>query len=202
MPIQLITLVGRNISMALVAEYGLDSPPRRLLLLALSLKDRMQQRKMDKFHIQKVIRYYEYLRNRPLEVDFSNYDMGGVSYEIHENAETLEEYGLIERKGDYYLLTDEGERAANEIKRAFSKDDLQKFAFSKFQLNDLSLDEAMYFMYMMVPETRQHSAHFTSLEKKNAVLVRSLYVKGRINSVTASKWLGISEKEFESWLSK
>jgi len=188
--------------MALIADYGLDSPPRRLLLVALSLKDRANQKKMDILHVHKVVRYYEYLRAGPPEVDFSNYDMGGVSYEIHENTQTLEEYGLIEKQGKYYVLTDKGERASKEVRNAFTNEDLQRFAFSKYQLNDLSTDEVMYFMYMMVPETQQSSTHFASLEKKKEALIRSLYEKGRINSVTASKWLGISEKEFSSWVSK
>lgn len=67
--------------MTLIEDYGLDSPARSLLLIVLSIKDRNQKTEMDKLHIQKVIRYYEYLIEKK-EIDFSNFKLGGVSYEL------------------------------------------------------------------------------------------------------------------------
>jgi len=187
--------------MALTADYGLETPARRLLLVALSLEDRTRKRRMDMLHIQKVIRFYEHLRAKALEVDFSNYDMGGVSYELHENIDTLQEYGLVHKQADCYELTREGERAARELRKEFTDDDLQKFAFSKHQLNDLSFEEVMYFMYKTVPETQENSTYYARLEKNKQSLVNSLFLKGRITSATATKWLGISEREFDTLLS-
>jgi len=64
--------------MTLVEDYGLDSPPRTLLLLVLSINDCNNRKAMDILHIQKVIRLFEQLRRRK-ENDFSNFKLGGVS---------------------------------------------------------------------------------------------------------------------------
>jgi hypothetical protein len=68
--------------------------------------------------------------------------------------------------------------------------------FAKQQLNDLTSDEMMYFMYRLIPESQINSTEFSRLEKKRGPLVRSLFLKGRINATTAANWLGINEKDF------
>jgi DNA-binding HxlR family transcriptional regulator len=150
---------------------------------------------MDILHLQKIIRYFEYLRDTR-ELQYSNFKLGIVSYELEENLQTLEESGLVEKQDGKYVLTDEGKELTERLEKSFDKKDLQKLVFAKQQLNDLSSDETMYFMYRLIPESQMHSTEFSRLEKKRTVLVRSLFLKGRINSNTAAKWLDMSEKDF------
>jgi len=181
--------------MSLIAEYGLDSASRTLLTLALSIKDKRQQKAMDILHIQKIIRYFEYLRQRN-EIDFSNYHLGGVSYELEENIETLRDCGLVDKTDNRYVLSEMGEQAAKELENRLEHNELQKLAFAKNQLNDLPTDELMFFMYKLLPETQRYSTEFARLNEKKDLIVRNLFLKARINASTAAKWMGTSEKDF------
>jgi hypothetical protein len=181
--------------MSSLDDYGLSSPPRKWSLLALSLSDKCDVKDMDILHLQKVIRYFEYLRDTQ-ELEYSCFKLGIVSYELEENLQTLEESGLVDKCDGKFTLTVEGEEWAGKLEKDFDKKDLQKLLFAKQQLNDLSSDETMYFMYRLIPESQKNSTEFPRLEKKRTVLIRSLFLKGRINANTAAKWLEISEKDF------
>ena len=181
--------------MSTIPDYGLDSPSRALLILALSLKDRTEKKEMGKVHIHKTIRYFEHLKQEKT-IDFSNFKYGGVSYELHENLLTLEECGLIEKVHGKYILTEEGETAAQELIKTLDREELRKLTFAKQQLNDLSRDELLYFMYRLLPDTQKYSTEFDRLDQKKETLVRKLFLKGRLNSTTAAKWLGVDEEAF------
>jgi hypothetical protein len=181
--------------MTLIEDYGLDSPARSLLLTVLSIKDNNQRAAMDKLHIQKVLRFYEYLREKK-EIDFSNFKLGAVSYELEENRETLIEYELIDQKDCDFFLTDEGNSAANDLKKTFNQEEYQQLVCAKKLLNDLMGDELLFFMYKTIPETQKHSTEFARLEKKTESLVKNLFSKRKIDAQTAINWLEISEEEF------
>jgi len=187
--------------MSVIFDYGLDSPARALLILALSMRDKTDKKEMDTVHIQKTIKYYQHMQQDET-IDFSNFKYGGVSYELQENLEALEEYGLIKNVGSSrrpkYVLSEEGEKAAKELEnlKTYSKEDIRKLEFAKLQLNDLSYDETLYFMYKLIPETQKRSVEFERLDKKKHILVPKLFLKGRINSTTAAKWLDVDEKTF------
>lgn len=185
-------------------DYGLDSPARALLILALSLKDKTDKKVMDRVHIQKTIKYYEHMQQDET-IDFSDFKYGGVSYELQENLEVLEEYGLIENIGSSrrpkYVLGEDGEKAAKELREAYSEEEIRRLRFAKLQLNDLSYDETLYFMYKLIPETQKNSIGFERLDKKKDVLIPKLFLKGRINSDTAAEWLGVDKKAFRDSMS-
>ncbi len=181
--------------MTLVEDYGLDSPPRTLLLLVLSITDCNHERAMDILHIQKVIRFFEHLRQKR-EIDFSNFKLGGVSYELEENKEALEEYELIESKDGCFALTGEGNEAAAALMQTFDKDEFRKLVYSKQLLNDLPGDQLLYFMYKTIPETQKHSTEFSRLERKGENLVKDLFLRRKIDVATAAKWLGITPNDF------
>jgi len=191
--------------MSVILDYGLDSTARTLLVLALSMQDRTEKKEMDKLHIQKTIKYFEHLQQEET-IDFSNFKYGGVSYELQENLEALEECGLIDRVGlvrnPRFVLSEEGEKAADELLTTFTEERVRRLKFAKLQLNDLNYDETLFFMYMLIPETQKNSIEFERLDKKRDTLVRKLFLKGRINSTTAAKWLGVDEKKFLNSLSK
>ena len=68
--------------MTLVEDYGLDSPPRKLLLLYL-LMIAIFRKQWTSCIFKKVIRFFEHSAKKS-EVDFSNFKLGGVSYELEE----------------------------------------------------------------------------------------------------------------------
>jgi len=191
--------------MSVVLDYGIDSQAKALLLLALSMSDRNDQKEMDKVHIQKTIKYYEHMQQES-NIDFSNFKHGGVSYEVQEVIETFEEYGLVENIGSLrnpkYMLTEEGEIGAKELSEKRSEEELRRLKFAKLQLNDLSFDETLYFMYKLIPATQKNSTQFERLDKKKHVLVQKLFMMGRINSDIASEWLGIDKQSFLDSLQK
>lgn len=183
------------LTMPIISEYGLDSPARTLLILVLSIKDKQEQKAMNRLHFQKAIRFFEYLRKEK-EIDFSNYKYGGVSYELQENLETLEECGLVVKSGAKYMLTQEGERAAQELLRKYDTETIRKLTFAKTLVNDLTDKELLFFMYMLLPETRMNSVEFDKLYVEREALVRRLFLKGAINAATAAAWLEIHQKKF------
>jgi hypothetical protein len=184
--------------MSAIAEYGLDSPARALLILVLSMKNREP---MSKVHFQKTILYYERMQQQK-DIDFSDFHYGGVSYELQENLESLEEYGLIERVGNKYRLTAEGEKTTTELMEQYDKEALRKLVFAKQQLNDLPDKELLYLMYKLFPETQANSTEYKKLEEEKQMLIRKLFCKGRIAAHMAAEWLGISEKDFLESLSR
>jgi hypothetical protein len=187
--------------MSIITEYGLDLPARAYVLLALSMEDKARRKSMDILHTQKIIRYYEFLRQKN-DIEYSNFHLGGVSFELQENLETLCESGLVAPSGNRFELTKEGERAAEELRAQYGNEELRKLLFSKQLLNDLSSDELMFFMYKLLPETQTNSTEYHRLEKKDKELVQSLFAKGRINATTVAKWLGLSESDFLASLTK
>jgi len=181
--------------MCTILDYGLDSPARALLVLVLFMDDRQGQKAMNKLHFQKALRYFEHLQQEK-EIDFSNFKYGGVSFELQENLEVLEEIGLVAKVGGKYVLTKEGEEIAKELVPHYDEETLRKLRYAKHHLNDLTDRELLFFMYMTLPETRAHSIEFEKLKAEAENLTRKLFVKGRINARTAAEWLGIDEKEF------
>ncbi len=186
--------------MPLILDYGLDSPARALLILALSMKDKEQKKEMDMLHLQKVIRYFEHLQDQKT-IDFSDFKLGGVSYELQENLETLVDCGLVEKVGSKYVLTGEGEKAEKELLPKYNEEEIRKLKFAKLQLNDLDDNETLFLMYMLIPSTQKHSTRFDELYKKRDFYVPKLFLKGRINSTTSAKWLDVDEKTFLDSLS-
>jgi hypothetical protein len=188
--------------MSYLEDYGLTSPSRKYSLVALVLKDRKGCAQIDIMHLQKIIRYFEYLRNSK-DIAYSNYKYGVVSYELEENVEKLQDNGLVDRdEYDILTLTPEGQDIAEKLSQGLDKKELEKLMFAKQQLNDLTLDELMYFMYRLIPESVVNSTEFPRLEKKKTSFVQSLFLKGKVNSATAAKWLDMSEKDFLDSLCK
>ena len=188
--------------MSYIEDYGLNAPSRKYSLVALTLTDRRGCTQIDIMHLQKIIRYFEYLRNSK-DITYSYYKYGVVSYELEENVEKLQDNGLVDRdERDIITLTPEGQDAARELLQGLDKRELEKLMFAKQQLNDLTLDELMFFMYRLIPESVVNSTEFSRLEKKRLPLVQGLFLKGKVNSVTAAKWLDMSEKDFLDRLCK
>ena len=107
--------------MSYIEDYGLNSPSRKYSLVALALKDRKGCHQIDIMHLQKIIRYFEYLKNTQ-DIAYSYYKYGVVSYELEENVETLQDNGLIDRdERNTLTLTPEGQDMARELFQAWTR---------------------------------------------------------------------------------
>ena len=74
--------------MSYLEDYGLTAPSRKYSLLALALKDRKNRKQIDIIHLQKIVRYFEYLK-KSSEIKYSYFKYGVVSHELAENLDTL-----------------------------------------------------------------------------------------------------------------
>jgi hypothetical protein len=187
--------------MTVVCREGLDSASRKVLMLVLSLEDRNKNREMDNVHIQKIVRFFEYLTQRN-DIDYTNYNYGTVSEDIDENLESLQEYGYVQEVNGKYTLTDEGNECINVLTEVFGEGDLRKLSFAKKQLNNLEFWELLFFMYKLIPQSIENSTVYAKLERNRLPLTISLFKKGCINSDTAAKWLCMTEKEFLDYLTR
>ena len=187
--------------MSTITDYGLDAPSRAILVLLLSIGDRKGRKSMDILHIQKIVRYFEYLRQKN-EIDYSNFKLGQVSYELEENLQTLQESGLVTSVGANFQLTADGQLAADDLRQLRAEDDLRKLSFAKQQLSDLSHDELLFFMYMLIPESQVNSTEAPRLMNKRRELVDALFRKEVISAATSAKWLGVPESDFLASLTK
>lgn len=106
------------------------------------------------------------------------------------------EYELIDQTNHHFFLAKEGETAAQDLMKTLRQEEYEQLVCAKQLLNDLPDDELLYFMYKTIPETQKHSTEFPRLEKKKELLVKSLFLKRKVDACTAMKWLGISEDEF------
>lgn len=185
--------------MSLIADYGLENSSASIILMVLSLPDINDNRNMGKMYIQKIIKYFDFLRDKEI-IDFSNFKYGKVSYELQEDLEMLNEYDLINVENNEFSLTEEGENAAEELFRNQDEDEIKQLSFAKYLLNDLTLNELMFFMYMKFPDSIEYSIEFDRLKTRRDKLTISLYKKRRINANTAADWLDISKEEFLSLL--
>ena len=138
--------------MTTLCGEGLDSASRKALLVVLSIEDRKKKREMDIAHIQKTVRFFQYLTQRN-EIDYSNFSYGAVSEEIDENLESLQEYGYVEENKGIFALTEEGKACVKDVMALFSKEDLRKLIFAKKQLGALDFEELLFFMYKILPES-------------------------------------------------
>lgn len=176
-------------------DYGLDSFSRKWLLVLLCLEDARGNKKTDILRINKIFRYFEHLLGQK-NLDFLNYKLGAVCYELREAVDEFEESDLVTKDNSHYELTDEGEEAEKELVAKLNKHEVKMLEFAKKLLNDLTEDELLFFMYMSFPDTKEHSTQIGRLLKKKDDLVASLYTKGKITSATASTWLGEPEVNF------
>ncbi len=153
--------------MSYTEDYGLDSFTRSGVLVLLHLEDSRGEKNSDILRINEELRFFQHLMNKEY-IDFSHINLGDVSDEIRETVDDFEESGLIERdeKGKY-ILTEEGEKAEKEVQGTAITPKEKKFLkFAKEQLNDLSDDELLGFMYFLLPETAEHSRVIGRINKK------------------------------------
>jgi hypothetical protein len=78
--------------MSLIEDYGLFEPERKLILLALSVPDERNVTATDILHLNKILKLYQET-TKSEEIEFSNYNLGAVSFDVQEDLDNLEEMG-------------------------------------------------------------------------------------------------------------
>jgi len=175
--------------MTFAKNFGLEEPVRTLILLTLDLEPIGAPKEVDIVHLNKIIKLYQSESDRS-NIEFSNYNMGAVSYEIEETMELLMEMDIIEiDTNNRYILTELGIKMVNEIKILVSDKDVEILTKSKKMLNDLSYNELLYYMYMKFPDTKENSTQMSKLNRMKIKLINKLVEKGKINREEADEWL-------------
>ncbi len=176
-------------------DYGLDSFARSRLLALLGFEDSSGRKVSDILRLNKELCYFQYLTKMD-DIDFFSFNLGAVSDEIRETVDDFVEYGLVEQnQGGKYILTADGTVAEKEISHDLTPEEKKILKFSKEQLNDLTDEEVLGFMYFLLPKTAEHSKVIGGITKNKEKIIRSLYEKGKISAKTAANWLGISKRE-------
>jgi len=176
-------------------EYGLDAPSKILPILLFMVAGGSNKAHLNRLQINKMIRYFEFLIKKD-EIGFSNYNLGGVSYELTENLGEMVDYGLLDQdERGKYVMSDEGELAGRELLEEFSKHGHELLKKSYTILRDLSDEELLFFMYKTIPKTQEKSIIMDKLMKKSVQLVQSIYDKGKISASTALSWVRDEDKD-------
>jgi predicted transcriptional regulator len=175
--------------MSLIEDYGLFEPERKLILLALSVPDERNVTATDILHLNKILKLYQET-TKSEEIEFSNYNLGAVSFDVQEDLDNLEEMGLIERNNkEEYNLTKEGKSVINDLKNTVNKEKYDQLIQAKKILNDLPYDEILFYMYKRFPQTQINSTQYRRLKTTSKVLINKLLNKSKINQTTAFQWL-------------
>ena len=173
--------------MSLIEDFGLYIPSRKIPLLILSVEDEKGEKKTDILHMNKIIKLYQEISNSD-DIQFSNFNLGAVSYEVEESIDILQEVGLIEEvEKRKYKLTKDGEEAVRMIKRKLSEEEMRRIEYSKKLLNDLDFNELLFYMYMRFPNTQENSTQIRKLKIMQKGIINKLVNKGKIDNETAIK---------------
>lgn len=178
-----------------IEEYGLDTPPKILPILLFMVAGGAYRAHFNRLQINKMVRYFEFLIKKN-EISFSNYNLGGVSYELTETLGELVDYGLLDQdEQDRYFMSKEGQQAGEELYKNFPKADCKLLEESCTTLMDLTNDELLFFMYKTIPKTQEKSTVFDKLMKNSVRLVQNIYNKGKISASIALSWVGEDDKD-------
>lgn len=176
--------------MTLVQSFGLDEPTRRVILLALAIEPTEGiPKEVDIVHLNKIIKLYLSESSR-IDIEFSNYNMGAVSYEVEETLNLLQDIDIIEKnEKKRYRLTELGENVIIGIIENTPIEDINKLEYAKNTLNGLSYNELLYYMYMKFPDTKENSTQINKLSRMKKRLIHNLLEKGIIDQETAEEWI-------------
>lgn len=174
--------------MSIVSRFGLNLPERKLILLTLIDKDNEGEKGVDILHMNKIIKHHQENMSKN-EVEFSNYNLGAVSYEVEETIQILEENDLIYSKNNKYYLTSLGEEAIKILIEKTSKEELNSMRESKILLNDLGFNELLFYMYYKFPDTQEYSTQIKRLKIMKKGIINKLIKKEKIDLRTADSWL-------------
>lgn len=135
------------------------------------------------------------------EAQFEPHHYGPYSEVIESELVNMKLLGLVE-EDKQIKITMKGREVARELERYVRKEFLEIIEDVKKELNDLSEDELLAYIYFTFPEMTTESRALERIMKKRKNLAVSLYRKGKVSLSKAAKIAGMSLSEFIEVLRK
>lgn len=177
------------------------TPLQALILLLLDANDAQEIK--GKTWLQKEM--FLVVHNVPEEVaeeaQYEPHHYGPYSETIDSELDALRMMGLVEIN-DKIKLRPSGQALAKRLKNMVSKDFLDLLSEIKRELNDLSEDELLAYIYFTFPEMTVESRAIERIMRKRMRLAISLYKKGKVSLSKAAQIAGVSVSDFIELLRK
>lgn len=133
------------------------------------------------------------------EANFEAHHYGPYSEAVEIELNNLKILGLVkEEKG--LSLTEKGEILFNRLLEYVPEGFPELVKEVKSDINDLSQDELLAYIYFSFPETTTESRTLERIQRNRKNLALSLYKKGKISLSKGAEIAGMSVKEFMDFL--
>jgi len=132
-------------------------------------------------------------------LDFEPHLYGPYSETVDVELENLEVMGLLEENGNSQW-TEEGRKYYKKISEKASRQILDLISEIKEELNDLSEDELLAYIYFGFPETTEEAVRLEKIMKNRVKLAIRLYKKGKVSIGKAADIADMDVKSFMDYL--
>lgn len=130
------------------------------------------------------------------QTDFEADFMGPYSESADEELEQLEFAKVVENEGNKLKLTGLGRDITEILEKNTSDEEKEMIEDFKSELNDLTEDELLGFIYFTYPEMTRESVKFEKIKPKRMNIALSLYAKSKISLGKALEIAGINIDAF------
>ena len=130
------------------------------------------------------------------QADFEADFMGPYSESAEEELEQLEFAKVVENEGNKLKLTGLGRDIAEILEKNTSDEEKEMIEDFKSELNDLTEDELLGFIYFTFPEMTTESVKFEKIKPKRMNIALSLYAKSKISLGKALEIAGMNIDTF------
>jgi predicted HTH domain antitoxin len=130
------------------------------------------------------------------QADFEADFMGPYSESADEELEQLEFAKVVEKEGNKLKLTGLGREIAEILEKNTSDEEKEMIEDFKSELNDLTEDELLGFIYFTYPEMTRESVKFEKIKPKRKSIALSLYAKSKISLGKALEIAGMNIDTF------
>ncbi len=131
------------------------------------------------------------------QTDFEADFMGPYSESADEELQQLEYAKVVEKEGNKLKLTELGKDIVKILEKNFSEEEKEMVEDFKSELNDLTEDELLGFIYFTFPEMTKESIKIEKIMPKRKNIALSLYAKSKIS---LGKALEIAEMNIDNFI--
>ncbi len=131
------------------------------------------------------------------QTDFEADFMGPYSESADEELQQLEYAKVVEKEGNKLKLTGLGKDVAKILEKNSSEEEKEMVEDFKAELNDLTEDELLGFIYFTFPEMTKESIKIEKIKPKRKNIALSLYAKSKIS---LGKALEIAEMNIDNFI--
>jgi hypothetical protein len=144
----------------------------------------------------------DYIEQVGDDADFTPHIFGPYSEPAEVALDELVSLGLVRRSEGGYTLTPDGVRVWEKVRSVFPDDESGAIDDFKAFLNDLSVDEALLFIYVTYPEYTRESARLRDILRRRAPLSVSLYRRGKVSLEKAAFLAGMNIESYLDYLKR